>query len=378
MHIALLTEKYPPDAGGLAVSSERLARALSAAGQSVHVFVPTTTLAPGQLLRTVAVPNLTIERLGAQPRTDDTLADWFTWLLTRHQEQPFDLLHAYFVTQAGFMAAYTGHYLGRPSVVSARGNDLDRAVFHPGKAAHILYALQSATALTANSKELVRKAQALAPGRTVTLIPNGVDITCYRRVDRDEALADALGIAHLTVLGFVGEARAKKGLTPLLLAYRQVATERPTALLLVGGVRNGADQDHLARFRQQNPTLPIVVVPPVTGPELPPYYRLLDLLLLPTLHDGLPNALLEGMACECAVIGTTVGGIPDALQDGVNGKLIPPGDTHALTQAIQELLADPVRCREFGTAARATVETHFSPEQELAGNLALYHQLLEH
>src|SRR5512144_2993072 len=107
---------------------------------------------------------------------------------------------------AGFVAALAGRFLGVPSVVGARGNDLDRDVFDPGRAAHILYALQHADAVTANSRELVARVQALANGRTARLVPNGVDAALFAPGACDEALARTLGVEGMPRIGFVGEA----------------------------------------------------------------------------------------------------------------------------------------------------------------------------
>lgn len=386
MRIALLSDTYPPDPGGLAVSAERLALGLAGAGHSVEVFAPAA-----RPERVQPAPGLAVWRVAQRRRPDETLADWFDALVARQRVAPFDLLHAYFVVQAGFVSVYAGRCLGLPSVVSARGNDLDRAVFDPGRAAHILFALQHASALTTNARELARKAQALAPGRPVTLIPNGVDAAGFApdtaaaaraRVEaRVRSGLRALPAGPhdpttLPLIGFVGEARAKKGLGVLLQALRALARERPVALLLVGGVRPGSDQETLAVFQRQHPALPVLSIPPVERAELPGYYGLLDLLVLPSLHDGLPNALLEGMACGCAVVGTQAGGIPDALRDGVNGVLVPPGDAEALARAVGDLLDLPERRRRLGLAARATVLRDFTIERELSANLALYRDLL--
>ncbi|NTV64897.1 MAG: glycosyltransferase family 4 protein, partial [Oscillochloris sp.] len=178
LHLALLSDTFPPDVGGLAVSAARLADGLAAHGHTVEVFAPTSALRPGQAQCSTDGP-LLVWRLGAQRKADETLAEWFDLLLTRHAEQPFDLLHAYFVARAGFVAVYAGRTLGVPSVISARGNDLDRAVFDPAKAAHIRYALEHADALTANARHLAVRAAALAPGRQVTLVPNGVNADLF-------------------------------------------------------------------------------------------------------------------------------------------------------------------------------------------------------
>ena len=371
MRIALLSEKYPPDPGGLAVSVQRLACGLIAAGHTVCVFAPNDT----PELRRVIDNGVAMFRLPLLRRGDDTLAEWFSLLSAQHAAQSFDVIHAYFITRLAFVGVYAGRTLGVPTIVSARGNDLDRAVFDAAKSAQILYALQHADAITANSRELLRKAQALAPAQTAILIPNGVDANHYQALPRDESLAQSLGLVAQSVIGFVGEARAKKGLASLLIAYRTVAQHRSTGLLLVGGVRRD-DKELLKVFQKQQPDLPVVVVPYTSSDTLPAYYNLIDVLALPSLRDGLPNALLEGMACERAIVGTAVGGIPDAIIDGENGRLVPPGDVEALAQAIDDLLADAELCRCFGQRARETVLRDFTLEQELEKNLALYRDLM--
>jgi glycosyltransferase involved in cell wall biosynthesis len=371
MRIALLSEKYPPDPGGLAVSAHRLAQLLLSAGHQVQIFTPHDT----PELPQVSIDDVAVQRMGILRRVDDTLAEWFNTVLTHHRQQPFDVLHAYYVTQLAFVGVYAGRALGLPTIVSTRGNDLDRAAFDPAKTAQVLYALQQADAITANSRDLVRKAQALAPTRSVHLIPNGVDAQHFRSAPRDEQLAHSLGLTDRSVVGFVGEARSKKGLASLLIAYRLVAQQRPAALLLVGGVRRD-DKELLKVFQKQQPDLPIVVVPYTTSEALLAYYNLIDVLVLPSLHDGLPNALLEGMACERAIVATTAGGIPDAIADGENGRLVAPGATSALATAMIDLIDDADLRQRLGQAARATVLRDFTLEQELEKNLALYRTLI--
>jgi glycosyltransferase involved in cell wall biosynthesis len=371
MRIALLSEKYPPDPGGLAVSVQRLAQGLIAAGHTVCVCAPNDT----PELRRAIDDDVEVLRLPLFRRGDDTLAEWFSLLAAQHAAQPFAVIHAYFVTQLAFVGVYAGRTLGVPTIVSARGNDLDRAVFDAAKSAQILYALQHANAITANSRDLIRKAQALVPTRSAILIPNGVDAAHYRSLPRDESLAQSLGLANRSVIGFVGEARSKKGLASLLIAYRSVAQRRSAALLLVGGVRRD-DKELLKVFQKQQPDLPVIVVPYTTSDMLPAYYNLIDVLALPSLRDGLPNALLEGMACERAIVGTAVGGIPDAIVDGENGRLVPPGDVDALAQAMDDLLADTELRRCLGRHARETILRDFTLEQELEKNLTLYRDLV--
>ncbi|HMD81793.1 MAG TPA: glycosyltransferase, partial [Anaerolineales bacterium] len=99
MKIALLSEKYTPDVGGLAISTERFARLLLSAGHEVRVFSPTSNLSPSEK-RSLTHNGIDVTRFGVHKRVDDTLVDWFEMLVEEHHRKPFDVLHAYFLTQA--------------------------------------------------------------------------------------------------------------------------------------------------------------------------------------------------------------------------------------------------------------------------------------
>ncbi|HLO28957.1 MAG TPA: glycosyltransferase, partial [Anaerolineales bacterium] len=285
-------------------------------------------------------------------------------------------------TQAGFVAAFAGSYLNAPSIVSARGNDLERAIFDPAHAAHILYALDHASAVTVNANELARKAKALVPDLDVTVIPNGIDTEHFKPIPRNNALAESLGLMNAgeleeapRVIGFVGELREKKGLTSLLSAYAQVNREQSVTLLVVGDIRAGADRQIFEEFKLSNPEARIVVTGFVPPSDLSAYYSLMQVFVQPSLRDGLPNALLEAMACEKVVIGTAVGGIVDAISDCINGKLVSTNNEDELARTINELLADEHLRMKLGSTARQTVTKRFTLQAELDGNLALYRKL---
>ena len=86
-------------------------------------------------------------------------------------------------------------------------------------------------------------------------------------------------------------------------------------------------------------------------------------------------SLLEAMAAGCAVIVSAVGGIPDVVVDGFNGLIVAPGNTRALGQAIERLIADPALAAQMGRAARATIATRFTPERSLERLEQLYSDL---
>ena len=390
MKIALLTEKYTPDIGGLAISSERLARLLTSAGCEVRVFSPTGNLLPSDQ-RTHPSSGVVVTRFGAHKRADDTLVDWFDLIVEEHAREPFDVLHAYFLTQAGFIATLAGRYLNIPSVVSIRGNDVDRAAFDPARFSHTMFALQYANFVTANAQESIRKAKAFFD-REIILIPNGVDANHFKPMERNLALAESLRLEGKrkegrelhgkwkvesggVVIGFVGELREKKGMKTLLSAYAQINARRRCTLLTVGEIRHGEDNQTFEQMRASIPESNIVVTGYVSPNDLPAYYSLIDVFVHPSLHDGMPNAILEAMACERAVIATPVGGTKDIVEDGKNGMLVNVNDADALAEKILALIDDDEKRESLGKSAREFVTSKFKPEKELTANLEVYRKL---
>ena len=397
MNIALLSEKYTPDIGGLAISTERLARLLTSAGHNVRVFSPSSNLLPSEqrTLHSNGV-RVSVTRFGAHKRVDDTLVDWFELITKEHKQESFDVVHAYFLTQAGFVATYAGKYLNIPSVVSIRGNDIERAAFDPSRFSHTMYALQNASAVTTNASELVKKAKAFVD-REIFLIPNGIDSEHFKPMERNEGLAEALNINHapatvsggedaassnVPVIGFVGELREKKGIAPILSAYAQINKTHPASLLIVGEVRQGNDKRFFDEFRRANPQLsrsipagPITLTGYISHNDLPSYYSLIDIFVHPSLRDGMPNAILEAMACEKAVVATSAGGVLDVVKDRENGSIVPANDADALSRAIIELMEDESLRNRLGKSARQKIIEDFTLEKELAGNLDVYRQL---
>jgi glycosyltransferase involved in cell wall biosynthesis len=241
-----------------------------------------------------------------------------------------------------------------------------------------MYALQNADAVTTNSSELAKKARAFFD-REVILIPNGVDTQLFKPMEKNMVLAEALGLpdeddgkSDTPVIGFVGELREKKGIRSLLAGYAQANQDRPATLLIVGEVRAGEDKKFFDDFRLSNPQARIIVTGQVPHTDLPGYYALIDIFVHPSLRDGLPNALLEAMACERPVIVTPVGGMMDVVSHGKNGLLVSVNDANSLAIAIGKLLSNPEKRIELGRSARELVASKFGIEKELNANLAVY------
>src|SRR5947209_6545395 len=123
MHILFVSERFPPDIGGVAASAERIARSLAALGHSVHVVTLTRDLPAGSVERTPLPGGLQRYRLGQSKNLDFTLQQAITFLEYLHGQERFGLLWGHFVQTAGFLAAWLGRRLNVPSLLALRGND---------------------------------------------------------------------------------------------------------------------------------------------------------------------------------------------------------------------------------------------------------------
>jgi len=105
-------------------------------------------------------------------------------------------------------------------------------------------------------------------------------------------------------------------------------------------------------------------------------FQAMDLLVLPSLTEGLPNVVLEAFAYAKPVVGTSVGGVPEVVEDGTNGFLVPPGRPDLLAEAITRCLTIPDTMRKMGEAGYRTVKSRFSFEEQTTRLESIYHRLL--
>jgi len=243
-----------------------------------------------------------------------------------------DLVHAHWLG-AGAIAAT----LGKPYVLQVHGTDLVLGLRVPWL---VRPTLRRAAVVVAGSNALAADARALG-ARDVRVVPTGVPIP-PEVVPPEEP-------PHIL---FVGRLSEEKGVLELAAA----ACDLP--LVVVGS-------GHLAS------RIPGVVgaVPPG---ELAGFYDRAAMVAVPSRREGYGLVAREAMAHGRPVVASAVGGLLEAIEDGVNGVLVPARDVAALRRALEELLADPDRRARLGEAARAHAVRHFSREAEVEALLAVY------
>lgn len=207
------------------------------------------------------------------------------------------------------------------------------------------------------------------PAEKLVVIYNGVALPRELPASRQQA-RDALGLpSDDLVIGAVTRLDPVKGVDFLIRALAQVDDAR---LTVIGDGPERAALEALANDLG------------VTGQVFWAGHRCdvesllpaFDLFVQPSLHEGMPNTVLEAQACGLPVVATAVGGTPEVVVDGVTGLLVPPRDPTALAKAMTVLLRNSDLRRKMGRAGRDRIAQHFSVERMVEQTQALYERLL--
>jgi glycosyltransferase involved in cell wall biosynthesis len=192
------------------------------------------------------------------------------------------------------------------------------------------------------------------------VVPNGIDV--------DRFSAEAQPVRGRVVM--VGRLATQKRPDLLVRAFAQVVPGISDAHLVLVG--DGPLRDEVARLIEEL-GIEASVSLEGTRPDVPEILRAAACVVLASDYEGAPYALLEAMGAGATVVATNVGGIPDVVESGVSGLLVPAGDEELLAQAIKFVLEDPVRARVIGDEGRRVVRERFTREvmaQTLAAEYA--------
>lgn len=205
------------------------------------------------------------------------------------------------------------------------------------------------------------------------VIPNGIDLAAWKMPPRDEARRMLDVEPDDFVVLAVGRLHKQKGHKYLLQAAAEVLKEKPNALFLIAGYG-----PLLAKLERRARKLGIAERVRFLGycKEVDALLAAADLFVLPSLWEGMSNAILEAMAAEKPVVATAVDGNVEQVVEGETGLLVPPADPRALSEAILRVARDPVLAECMGRAGRSRVEEQFSMEKMIESTRRLYSDLI--
>lgn len=231
-----------------------------------------------------------------------------------------------------------------------------------------------------NSPSLLARARQLriAPLTKLTLLgegsSNGVDVSRFSPGESD--IRKQLRIPNdAPVLGFVGRLTCDKGLPELIEAFALILHQRPDAFLLLVGWFDAAEDALGRELRARVEGHPRILL---TGyvTDSAPYYRAIDVLVLPSWREGFPNSVLEAAASGVPGIVTDCTGSRDSVRHEITGMLVPAGSPEAICASILQIMDDSALRSKMGGAARKWAVEQYDQRRVLALAVRFYKDLL--
>ncbi len=396
LRVCMAIDRFHPLGGGAESQALQLSRHLQAEGVEVRVVtrrvepeLPPFENADGLPITRIPPSGLRTHKITALEFFTFTAALW-------KQRCDYDLIHTH-DARTVYLAAMIVHRLtGKPLVAKVPTlGDLSRAAFSrtrrstyseivrrllmPPALWHLL--LRQASAWIAISDAIAAELAECGLSSQTRRIPNAVDSTRFRPASADERalLRRKLGLPlDRTILVSHGRISAQKRIDVLIHTVARLRDQYPNLLVVLPGDFHREDAGIEAALRGEIHTLGLdeVMLLPGRSEQVEDYLRAADVYALSSAFEGMPNALLEALACGLPSVSTMVSGATDILQDGENGLLVPIGDADALAAALRRILSDPAFAAQMAERGLETVRQRYSWEQVTRQYVALYQDLV--
>jgi glycosyltransferase involved in cell wall biosynthesis len=277
-------------------------------------------------------------------------------IMAEAREGRVDVIHAHWAIPTGPAAVMAARKLGIPSIITMHGGDVyvnpEQGYDFPTRwyvRPALRWTLRHAGALTAITEDCRQHAlRAGAPDDHIRLVFNGTDLRRFSPAENGNRGDPRFG-PHMIFA--CRQLFPRKGIRFLLEAAAQLKPRFPELKVVLAG--DGFERPELAHLAAElGIGADVTFLGWVPNADLPPYYRAAAVSVIPSLEEGFGIPAAEAMGCEVAVVASDAGGLPEVVEHGVTGLVVPRGDSTALAQAIGSLLADPERRRAMGQAGR--------------------------
>ncbi|HHY00475.1 MAG TPA: glycosyltransferase family 4 protein, partial [Methanothermobacter sp.] len=302
-----------------------------------------------------------------------------------------DIIHAHHAIPTGTFSVIVSKILGKPSFITTHGMDItthgiaegplknvsnfeDHFIFK-----HLLsYSLRNCDRVLPVSNDLKKRIMALGVKEDkITILRNAVDINRFTPERKNEIRQNYNIDEEDIVILFVGHLEVFKGLFELIYAFNNVKKEnKKVKLILIGdGSQKIRSKQEIEKLGLEESVFYAGKIPPS---DIHEYYQNSDIFVLPSQTDagGPPVVFIEAMACGLPIIGTNVGGIPEGIENGVNGFIVPTKNENELTKKLK-LLVNDKDCRvNFGRKSIEKIQNEFNIDKKINRLLEIYKQYL--
>ena len=266
-------------------------------------------------------------------------------------------LHAHFADRAATVALVAGRLLGTGYSLTAHANDI---YLRPTLLATKISESNVSITCTQHNFEYLRERMPPAARSKLRRIHHGLELSQYARMEGNQPMRP--------VVMAVGQLKEKKGLRDLVAAMALLRDAGIVAECRIIG--DGPQRDELRDLVKRNKLQGTVeLLGAIAHEHVLSHFRDATVFVLPCVvagdgdRDGIPNAILEAMASGVPVVSTPVSGIPEVIEHGTTGLLIPPGDVSALAAAVERLLLDAELRSRLGRAGRSFVMDAFDADR---------------
>ena len=244
-----------------------------------------------------------------------------------------------------------------PVITTLHGTDITLVGLDPSYLPITRFGIEQSDGVTAISAHLRERTEtAFSTKNAIEVIRNFVNCDVYvRDAKRVADFRPQYASADERLLVHLSNFRPVKRVQDVVEVFARIAREVPARLLLIGDGPERSLAEHLARHHKVQDRIHFLGKQDNVSDLLP----LADLMLMPSEMESFGLAALEAMACSVPTIGTRVGGVPELIEDGVNGCLFPVGDVDSMSQTAIALLRDPARLRSMAVRGRKTAQDHF-------------------
>ncbi len=283
-----------------------------------------------------------------------------------------DVLHLHSPKAAG-LGAVAGRMLGIKKIIQTIHGWSFNEDRPPHQKALIIFfswltSILCHTTIVISHKEYTQALHFPGVKKTLTLIPMGLRIPTFISIDgAKQAMAKTIGMElgefnKKILIVNTAELHPNKGQTYLVEAMKETAREHPTAICIIIG--DGQEKSTLSTLIKKHELEKHIYLAGYV-PNAAEYLKAFHIFVMPSVKEGLPYAILEAGAASLPVVATTVGGIPEIIDDMKSGILIQPKKTRELAHALSFMIEHADERRKYGTTLREKVVTHFSMEKML-------------